>query len=152
MAFNYVGELTSDELNSKNVVYCATFPNGKKYVGITRRKLKYRIREHKKDSDDGSDILFHKAIRKYGFENICWDILKHCNSIKDLVDSEVYNIKELKTFVDDEQGYNLTTGGGGSTEWSEVMKDRYRGSNNPSSKLTEDITSSPAVFIIRPGR
>ena len=76
MAFTYEGELTNDELNSTCVVYCATFPNDKKYVGITRRKLRYRIREHKKHSDDGSNTLFHKAIRKYGFDNVCWNILK----------------------------------------------------------------------------
>lgn len=139
MALDYVNGLTTEELNSTNVVYCATFPSGKKYVGITSRKLKYRIREHKHDSRDGSEIIFHKAIAKYGFENLSWKVLDYCESMEDLRNSEVYFIKELNSFIDNDGGYNLTTGGEGATEWSEITKDRYRGSNNPASRFTEEI-------------
>ena len=108
MDFNYAGELTTDELNSTCIVYCATFSNSKKYVGITRRKLKHRIREHKRHSDNGSNTVFHKAIRKYGFENVCWSILKYCDSVEDLMESEIYYVKELKTLIDDGRGYIVT--------------------------------------------
>ena len=139
MALDYVNGLTTEELNSTHVVYCATFKNGKKYIGITSRKLKYRIREHKNDSLNGSNVIFHKAIRKYGFDNIDWKVLDYCNSLEDLRNSEVYFIKEFNSFADNDCGYNLTTGGDGATEWSEITKDKYRGSNNPASKLTEEI-------------
>lgn len=59
------------------VVYKVTNVINKKiYVGKTSGDLDKRKRQHKWNSLNGnSQTYFHKAIRKYGFDNFEWSIL-----------------------------------------------------------------------------
>ena len=39
-------QMMKDQWNDYHTVYCISFPDGKRYVGCTRRKLKYRLHHH----------------------------------------------------------------------------------------------------------
>lgn len=83
------------------IVYKATFPNGKCYIGITNNfdKRKY---DHKRASINGrSCTLFYQAIRKYGFDTIIWEILSlHETRLEAL-------IEENRLIKESEPNYNL---------------------------------------------
>jgi group I intron endonuclease len=109
--------------------------NGKCYIGFSKRNLKNRKREHLSAAKKESLKIFHKAIKKWGFENFSWKILAVVeNSLKETI--EVKAIKVYNTLVPN--GYNSTTGGEGGKEYSEEtkrkMSERHpnvRGKNNP---------------------
>jgi group I intron endonuclease len=94
--------------------------NGKKYVGKTKNNFMVRKREHEKNAEKGSRLLFHRALRKYGFGMFSWSVLDHREFMvveKDKIWMdrwEKHYIKKLNTMVPN--GYNLTAGGeGGAT-------------------------------------
>jgi len=90
--------------------------NGKRYVGKTSRSLEVRREEHLKNSRSGSDLYFHRALRKYKPETFEWRVLMSCKNEDDLNKSERICIKMLKTKV--LGGYNLTDGGEGAFGYS----------------------------------
>jgi hypothetical protein len=79
---------------SFGIIYKASFPNGKVYVGQT---------------------AFHRAIKKYGVDSIAWKIIDTAQSIEELNEREIHWIKALNSFAPNKHGYNMTLGGGGST-------------------------------------
>lgn len=101
------------------VIYCYTnIVNGKKYVGQTYRE-KDRIRQHKKMSYRNAKQYFHKAIRKYGWENFNYSVLCRKNYLNesdlhfDLDLMEILSIFKLDT-TNHLIGYNIGFGGAGS--------------------------------------
>lgn len=112
--------------------------NKKKYIGKTTRP-KERYNEHRR-ATDGS--LFHRAIKKYGFDNFKYTILeerifenkKQANTELDIVEKEY--IEKYKTKERD-FGYNLTDGGEGgcgctrSEETKRKMSISKIGDKNP---------------------
>ena len=62
------------------IVYKATSPSGKVYIGITVTTLKERIRMHLRAVKNGSKTPFHNAIKKYKLQNIKWDVLDHAKT------------------------------------------------------------------------
>lgn len=97
-------------------IYMYTFPNGKKYIGKTKRSMNQR---------QGSDWSHYKkcrllwnAIQKYGTENIKTDILFE-GTLTDEQASELecFYIAKYKTnackYNNPSYGYNLTDGGEG---------------------------------------
>ena len=93
------------------LVYKATSPSGKKYIGITITPLRERIRLHVKEANRGSHFPFHTAIRKYGAENIRWEIIDVATSWEDLCELERKYIAEYDS---KNNGYNMTLGGEGT--------------------------------------
>lgn len=94
------------------LVYKATFPNGKIYIGCTVQTLERRKQSHKCSAlKKNSSLYFHRAISKYGFENITWDILFQTDDHKKLLDAEIKFIDLYKSNI---IGYNLTKGGQGT--------------------------------------
>lgn len=92
--------------------------NGKIYIGQTIRNLEIRKYFHKYDSLNGmSDLVFHRAIRKYGWDNFDWQIIDKCYNIDELNDKEVYWIDYYKSYVHryNSNGYNTTIGGSATT-------------------------------------
>lgn len=85
----------------------------KKYIGLTTQPLKERLREHIKESfRKGSkelDTIKARAVRKYLEFSV--EILEECNNINDLNESEIKFIAKYDTV---KNGYNISTGGGGS--------------------------------------
>jgi hypothetical protein len=88
--------------------------NGKRYFGYANGKkgLNGRRNEHLGGVRGNSELVFHRAIRKYGEEAFIWRVIAvgPYSYIKDL---EIRSIAQWKTF-DGEFGYNMTKGGDGT--------------------------------------
>lgn len=94
------------------VIYKATLPNNKSYIGCTTLKLSDRIKGHKSNAKNTStNMLFHKAIRKYGFNSVKWEVLFETNDAKILYKKEQEFIQTFNSLTPN--GYNLTLGGEG---------------------------------------
>lgn len=105
-------------MNKKYVIYLATNKiTGKMYVGKTY-DFEKRKREHMHDVNDG--LPFHRAIKKYGIDNIDWKIIDYATSDKEAREKEAYWIKRLNTCVsfNNSNGYNITCGGDGGISWN----------------------------------
>jgi predicted GIY-YIG superfamily endonuclease len=96
-------------------VYIHTCPNGKKYVGITRRSPRRRwgsdgrcYREH--------NAHFYSAIQKYGWDKIKHEIVMDGLTKQDAEWYERYYIEIYQT-TDREHGYNHATGGVVNSAW-----------------------------------
>ena len=82
--------------------------NGKVYIGQTIDEYR-RIWNHRKACDDS---LFHRAVRKYGFDSFEYTVLERVD--EDLLNErEVFWIEYYKS-NDRKFGYNLTSGGEGT--------------------------------------
>jgi group I intron endonuclease len=97
-------ELTKDLFYS---VYCFTNKiNNKKYVGLTSN-VERRYNQHRKTSSRA--VAFCLAIKKYGFENFEFLILKENISLEEAKLFERQFVKELNSMAPN--GYNRTEGG-----------------------------------------
>lgn len=95
-------------------VYCHTFPNGKKYVGITGQSPELRW------GTQGSNYRGQKvyqAIKKYGWDNVSHTILKENLTEEQACYYEQLYIKSLDSHIS-KNGYNCSWGGEGSTKYS----------------------------------
>ena len=97
------------------IIYCATSPSGKKYYGRSIQPLAKRKYGHNYAAKNGSELYFHRAIRKYG-DKMEWNVIekiKHENR-EQLLD--ILNKKEITYISNDNTlypgGYNLSRGGG----------------------------------------
>ena len=89
--------------------------NGKMYVGQTIRPLNVRFNKH-----CYADSLLGRAIRKYGKENFCYNVLKTCSSKKELDKWERFFIAFIHCKTPN--GYNLTDGGGGTFGYTHKLE------------------------------
>ena len=99
------------------IVYCIeNKTNGKKYIGITKRPLISRWKQHISESNRENswewNTLLGNALKKYGENGFNLYILEECNSIEEMKNKEIELIDIHKTFSDF-NGYNLTKGGDG---------------------------------------
>lgn len=111
----------------KYLIYKATSPSGKSYIGVTS-DLTRRKSAHKRAAEKGSNLFFHTAIRKYGFDVFIWEVL-----MSDLSDVEAFTeekrlIEELE-LTDKDKGYNLQVGGR-YFSWTEEIRARHKLSVN----------------------
>jgi len=93
--------------------------NKKRYIGQTVCGMRRRKSQHEKDSQNGSNLVFHKALRKYGFDNFEWKILFYVEKER-LNTLEIVAIRMLKTLHPN--GYNLLIGGSGGVSDETRMK------------------------------
>ena len=86
--------------------------NGKSYIGFDSN-WPSRQGVHKSSSNK-STFHFHRALKKYGFDNFSWEVLYQSDD-KDhtLKTMESYFIRLYNTFLG--EGYNMTFGGEGFT-------------------------------------
>ena len=99
-------------------VYCfINKTNNKKYVGITSN-VDRRYRQHK--SARNRCPVFSSAIKKYGFDNFDFSILKFDLSKQEAESFEKQFILDFNTLVPN--GYNRTEGGNSSVSHSEETK------------------------------
>lgn len=87
------------------LVYKATSPSGKIYIGQTTDPLAVRKLRHTKHRDCP---LIHNAIIKYGDE-IKWEVIYYAYNMHELNDAEEYFIDHYK--CRHPNGYNLRSGG-----------------------------------------
>lgn len=121
-----VGDIKIDSLaevlTDYNIVYKATNKiNDKSYIGLSKRDLETRIKEHHKAVRRGSKSHFHRALRKYGLENFKWCILNFCSSNEGTSLNEQKMIKHYNSY---ENGYNMTTGG--ESNWTKVTSEETK--------------------------
>ena len=100
--YDFVGKKTTHKL-----IYLARTPNGKCYIGQTADyRLDQRINEHLQKARKCPGI--YNAIKKYGAENIKWEVLD-CVLYEHADEAEKFYIALYRSFGED--GYNLTDGG-----------------------------------------
>ena len=93
--------------------------NGKRYIGKTKNKLRYRWTAHKRGS-----TLLSAAIRKYGADNFTIEVLDTADSVPELNKLEVMYIRRYSTVTPN--GYNVREGGAGG--YGPYGLRRYEGS------------------------
>ena len=137
-----------NEEKVKGIVYKATSPSGKVYIGITITPLKERKRTHLRNVKNGSETPFHNAIRKYKMRNIKWEIIDRGDKWDDLCALE---IKYIEMFDSYRNGYNLTKGGEGTfglkhnEEWcSRNSEIRKRYFEDPQNKEMQSLANKLA--------
>ncbi len=114
------------------IIYKATFPNGKVYIGQTRQTLERRKENHlryfKKKKENKNNYVFYRAINKYGFDNITWETIDYAKDQKELNEKECYWIDYYKSYIKFEncQGYNMTLGGQGEAKFGTLNDKQLR--------------------------
>lgn len=103
-------------------VYLHESPSEKVYVGITRTSLRKRWQKGK-GYLTGSQPLFEKAIRKYGWDNFRHKIVLEGVSIREAKYTEKYLIRWYKLH---NKSYNITDGGDNTSP-----NINHKGKNNP---------------------
>ncbi len=131
-------------------IYLATNTiNGKQYVGQAQ-DIDKRKNGHKRDVRNGKGYVFHKALRKYGWDAFEWGVVFECQD-KLLNRWERYYIKRLNT--KSPNGYNLTDGGEGTrghrwkatkdmVEQNRVRAVQHWSSKEAREKLSESLKRS----------
>ena len=100
--------ITAKGINMRvGIIYKATSPSGKCYVGQTTQTLDRRKYGHLRDAKR-SDYAFSRAIRKYGIDNFIWEIICCDIPIQYLNEYEIWYIDFHSSF---KYGYNSGEGG-----------------------------------------
>ena len=97
--------------NEPKGVYVLTFPNGKKYVGIglSNGGVTIRFNSYKKLRCKDQPKLYN-ALKKYGPENVKYELLLETSDRDNACRSEMYLI-DVWNLQDDNYGYNISAGG-----------------------------------------
>lgn len=105
-------------MNNAYSVYIHTFPNGKKYVGITGQNPNRRW-----NNGHGycSQEFIHRAIVKYGWDNVTHEVVCSGLSKSDAEDVERMLIRQYSS-NDLKCGYNVQNGGCSHGKHSETSK------------------------------
>ncbi|MDR2407180.1 MAG: GIY-YIG nuclease family protein [Bacteroidales bacterium] len=98
-------------------IYCLVFPNGRLYVGKSKKFVK-RWKRHEWNAKRGYQDYIYRAIREYGWDNIKKVIIERLPPDEEILNiREKFWIKELNSRWE-ENGYNLTDGGDGAPNLS----------------------------------
>lgn len=115
------GKITDAAPETAGIYYWKNLVNGKGYVGKTLN-LQSRMNDYVKMRFK-TQRAFYAAVKKYGLQNFtCYKVMDCCPSDVALNYWETYWIRELDTFADGGNGYNLTTGGEGGKRSEESRK------------------------------
>ncbi len=107
------GNLLKTNIKNTGIIYKYTSPSGQSYLGQSSSP-EHRHKSHLSRVKNGSEYPIHRAIRKYGIENIDYSVVEEVST--DLMDErEIYWIDYYDSF---KNGYNQTIGGGGTVTWS----------------------------------
>lgn len=135
-------------INETYTVYCHEAPNGKRYVGITKRDVErrwgcgygYRNNHH-----------FWNAIKKYG-----WNNFEHYILFEGLNREQAYS-KEIELIAlwdltDKSKGYNVSTGGWGNSGYHmpNEVKQKISNSNKGKKHSEETKRKLSQIFKGRP--
>lgn len=124
----------------KYIVYCHTL-NNKKYIGYTKKTMLERLAEHIEDALTGSDRHFHRAIRKYGAENIISEQLCKVKTKEQAKFKECVYVNQFDTF---KNGYNMTRGGDGGNTKEKYSKEQLHDWGRNRSKLSSGMNNGNA--------
>lgn len=101
--------------------------SGKVYIGQTCKGVFFRLKVHVNDAIRDPKTKFHKAILKYGIEDIETSVLDKVGSKEESDKLEIFYIEKFDSF---KNGYNMTLGGDGGDIFnlkSEDEKARIKG-------------------------
>jgi group I intron endonuclease len=120
------------------IIYKATNKINKHcYIGKTTRTFERRKTDHKiKALDYKSNLYFHRAIRKYGFENFEWSILTETDSESKLNVLEKFYIATYKKIA---ILYNMTDGGDGTVGWEPSIETRNKISKSLTGRKLSEV-------------
>lgn len=109
------------------VVYRArNAANGRCYIGVSKRGLEARRRQHFYEAAKGRGFKFHRAIRKYGEQAFVFEVLAV------FVDVDLALIYECEAIAQQKPYYNMSEGGEGrsgprSPETNEKIRRALKG-------------------------
>jgi group I intron endonuclease len=95
--------------------------NGKLYIGQTQRTTEQRWAAHIQVANQGKDLFFYRAVRKYGAENFTLDEIATCGTKQWANFLEKMWILLLNT-TNPDAGYNSTKGGEGGALVGESLE------------------------------
>jgi len=99
----------------KGIIYKATSPSGKVYIGQTIKKLNIRRNSHFHHAFNKNSDKYHshfsRAIRKYGRGGFIWEVIYDNIPYKKLSKLEIKTIVKYNSY---KHGYNSTEGGEGA--------------------------------------
>jgi len=123
------------------IIYKINFQNGKAYIGQTIHDLETRKMGHKYAYQMKNNIVY-RAIRKYGWDNIIWEVIDNTEDVDELNEKERYWIKYYNTYIHSENanGYNMTEGGGGSLGYFHSEESKQKMSENSKGNITSEET------------
>ena len=98
---------------TEKIVYRYLFPHGKNYIGLTTRPKNIRKNEHKCALNIGDTKCVYNAMRKYGIENVIYEVLDTAETNEELCELEIMYIQKYNSFYKNHKGYNMTYGGEG---------------------------------------
>ena len=120
--------IRTKDILRENVVYCLTFPDGKKYIGATTQKLIERVRAHSRHSFYKNTGEYKtkksKAVRE--FMEFGVEVLYQAETAEDLQKAEMEYINKFNTTFD---GYNGFPGGSVGRKMSEEQKQKISEAN-----------------------
>ena len=109
-------------------IYKIVFPNGKHYIGQTKRLLKHRQKEHRYDAKKGDTRYLYNALRKYDMEDTLELVeIDTADNQEELDEKEIGYILSYNSF-DREYGYNGTLGGAGTNGYVYTEEDNRKNS------------------------
>lgn len=104
------------------IIYKATAPSGKVYIGQTRRNFFERMLRHYYAAIvKRHDFKFCRALRKHR-DQMRWEVLERCSSPELLNEAEIRWIAHYHSY--EESGYNSTIGGSGEKPRGDAIKRR----------------------------
>lgn len=104
-------------------VYQLTFPNNKKYIGITKN-FNHRMSNHIYSAKIGKNSKLYKAIRKYTWTAVKKEILFFDLTLEEANKKEIELIAQYNLC---EKGYNISAGGYiPSANLAQLTKDRMK--------------------------
>lgn len=117
-------------------VYKHTTPNGKVYIGITSKNP---LKRWNNGIGYSKNILFYRAIVKYGWDNIKHEILLYGLTEEEACKKEIELIAEYKS-TNPDYGYNLSIGGQSGCngyKWNDKQKENLSKSHKGIKRTTE---------------
>jgi group I intron endonuclease len=102
-----------DSLNPQpyGIIYKATSPSGKVYVGQTTQGIEVRKTKHHYSANfTKTNTIFNKAIKKYGIEGFVWEIIDTADNQNELNEKEIFWIAFYDS-TNSVKGYNQRLGG-----------------------------------------
>lgn len=96
---------------------------GKVYIGKTCKGVLFRLKKHFNDAISGSKTKFHKAIVKYGVDDIETLILATTESCEIANMLEIEFIEKYDSY---KNGYNMTLGGDGGDVFSSKTEEEKK--------------------------
>lgn len=102
------------------IIYkCKNKINGKFYIGQTTQNLDKRKQQH---FSRKMNLPFINALNKYGKKNFKWEVIEECKTKNELDELEFHYIKQYNSLIPN--GYNLTTGGNGTSGYIHSEKSK----------------------------